>query len=39
VPTFTALVTKQIDPAETRRAQHLRLLRCLCDLHGRLGTV
>ena len=36
--TFAALVAEQIDQAETRRAQHLRPLRCLRDLHRRVGT-
>jgi hypothetical protein len=38
VPPFAALVSEQINRAETRRAQHLRLLRCVRDIHGRLGT-
>ena len=36
--TFTALVAEQIDQAETRRAQHLRRLCCVRDLHRRIDV-
>src|SRR5437879_5405517 len=38
VSSFASLVAEQIDPAETRRAQHLRLLRRLRDLHRRVDA-
>jgi hypothetical protein len=38
VPTLTALVPQQIHPAETRRAVHLRLLRCVRNFHRRINA-